>query len=242
MPNRVHATTLAIVVMWHSAAFAQGAYVSASVLADVVLSTHTEYPGAESMAGGEAMGFALRAGTPLGARWGVEVEFVRPGEIEHEGDLGLRPLVEAGLYEFEPMVSQGNRPVDYQIVTSLLQPGLGYRVRSAERNTTLSAALWLEQRLAERFSMVYLGGVAFSRSEFESEVTYAPLILAPPSLAPIIFPPIRTNTTVYGVQPMVGVESRIEMARHAHLVPGLRMHASDGRWLVRPSVGVSWTF
>src|SRR5688572_31454070 len=43
-------------------------------------------------AGGEAIGFALRAGTRLGAVWGVEVEFARPSSIEDDNERGVVPL------------------------------------------------------------------------------------------------------------------------------------------------------
>jgi hypothetical protein len=58
----------------------------------------------------------------------------------------------------------------------------------------------------------------------------------------LVPPSVRNKTVFYGVRPMVGVESRIEMTEHAHLVPGLRLHAGEGIWLVRPAVGVAWTF
>jgi hypothetical protein len=238
---RAHAVVVAIVVLWNSAAFAQGSYVSAAVLADVVRTTHTEYRGAPEPTGGEAIGFALRAGTPLGGFWGVEVEFARPGEIEREIGSGIRPLVEPSLTGIPPSVL-GGLPVDYQAITRLVPPSFTYTVRSTERNTTLSAALWLQQQLTGRFAMVYLGGVAFSRSEFESDLTFVPLFPTPPIAGLIALPPTRTDTIIYGVQPMVGIESRIEMSEHARLVPGLRMHASDGRWFIRPSIGIGWTF
>jgi hypothetical protein len=226
--------------MWSGAAFAQGPYVAAAVLADVVRSTHTEYPGApESSGGGEAIGFALRAGTRLGTIWGVEVEFARPGEIEHEIGSGIG-LPESPLVTIPPLV--GDLPGSVQVFAGPVRPGITYRVQSRERNTTLSAALWLEQQLTGRVAMVYLGGMAFSRSEFENEVSYVPIIFTPVLPSPLILPPMRTDTIIYGVQPMVGVESRIEMTGNAHLVPGLRMHASDGRWLIRPAVGIAWRF
>jgi hypothetical protein len=211
------------------------------VLAEVVQATHSEYPGSSEPTGGEAIGFALRAGTPLGGFWGVEVEFVRPDEIEHEFESGIGPFVETSLVDIPPSV-RGGLPVDAQTLTRILPHSFTYVFRSTERNATLSAALWAEQQLTGRFAMVYLGGIAFSRAAFESEVTFAPLFATLPIASLIPLPPNRNRTIVYGVQPMVGVESRIEMSEHAHLVPGLRMHASDGRWLIRPAVGIAWRF
>jgi len=44
----------------------------------------------------------------------------------------------------------------------------------------------------------------------------------------------------------VGIEMRAGMTDHAQLVAGLRVHplgqsAVDG-WMIRPSVGLAWTF
>src|SRR4029434_2640504 len=70
----------------------QSAYVSAAVVGDVLLNTHSETSlGGDLPSGGEAIGFALRVGTPLGSRWGVELEFTRAGEIETKFD-GAIPL------------------------------------------------------------------------------------------------------------------------------------------------------
>jgi hypothetical protein len=119
-------------------------------------------------------------------------------------------------------------------------PQLGYSVRSRQRNSSLSTTLWLQQQLSARVSMVYHGGVAFSRTDFESEISFPPLIFgAPIRLLP---PPTRNETVVYGVRPVVGVESRIAMGQHAHLVPGVRLQAGEGRWLIRPAVGIGWMF
>lgn len=238
---RVRVSVLVVLVMVAGVrvTFAQGAYVSAAVMADIVRSTHSDVPGlAGGDGGGEAIGFALRAGTPLGAIWGLEVEFARPGEIEREIDSGIRVPVDVPVPGM-PLVSRN--PVAGLLPEDLSLAAFAYRVRSTERNATLSAALWLRQELTGRLSMVYLGGMAFTRSEYENEVTYAPFILTP-GFPPSILPPTLTRTTVYGVQPLVGVESRVEMTDHLRLVPGLRMQASDGRWLIRPSVGLAWNF
>ena len=46
----------------------------------------------------------------------------------------------------------------------------------------------------------------------------------------------------YDVAPMVGVEGRIRMGGQVELVPGLRLHGTDGGWLIRPALGLMWTF
>ena len=49
--------------------FAQSTYVGAALVGDVLRSTHTEFAGGrDDSTDGEAIGFALRVGTPLGTR------------------------------------------------------------------------------------------------------------------------------------------------------------------------------
>jgi hypothetical protein len=209
-------------------ASAQGTYVSASLLGDIVRSTHTNNAGYDDGAGGEALGFALRVGTPLGAAWGVELEFARPAEIEDEGQPRVLPLA---------LQRSGIAPVEAGQVAPVYPFVYPYQVRTSHRNTTLSAAVWAQQQLSARFAMVYLGGMGFYRSEHEYDLAYSPLVRAIPLILPF-----ESETIVYGVRPMAGVESRIPMTEHAQLVPGIRLHGSDNGWLIRPSIGIAWTF
>lgn len=240
MTFRVPILVLVMMLSAASNARAQGGYVSAAVMADIVRSTHSNSGGVGDEGGGEVMGFALRAGTPLGAIWGVEVEFARPGEIEREISTGIPlpvdiPVTVPGV----PGVvrnPEASRPAEL-----VIRGGYPLRMRSAERHSTLSATLWVQQQFTGRFSMVYHGGVAFSRSEYESEVTYSPLILVPESSS-LVLPPTLSESTVYGIRPVVGVESRLQMTDRAQLVPGLRMQAGNGQWFIRPSIGLAWHF
>src|SRR5262245_44535293 len=85
-----------LVTLGTGAASAQSPYAGAALVGDVLLSTHSESTfGGDAPEGGEAIGFALRVGTPLGAHWGVELEFTRPGEIETEFAGGPIPLSRA---------------------------------------------------------------------------------------------------------------------------------------------------
>ena len=244
MPLRVRALFAAAALLaGSSSAFAQGSYVSASVLGDVVRSTHVDYPGViEPAASGEAIGFALRAGTPLGSIWGIEVEYARPGEIENESTpLGL-PLAQSSL----TFTNLGELPGTSTLLPEIFAPSiLPYSIRTSARHSTLSTALWVHQQLTARVAMIYLGGMAFYRSEqeYEYQVTF-PRLAGPVPLPPSLVVPgaFRTESVAYGVRPLAGVESRIGMTEHAHLSAGVRLQASSGMWLIRPSIGVGWTF
>ena len=73
---------------------AQSTYVGASALADIARFSSA---GFGDSPGGEAFGGAIRVGTGVTDRWGIDLEFTRPGEIEQENSLyyalgRLKPL------------------------------------------------------------------------------------------------------------------------------------------------------
>jgi hypothetical protein len=167
----------------------------------------------------------------------VDLEFVRPGEITTDQIPEFLPLLTTGVTAVPP--STLPNVYDPRILPdSLLFPSYSYRFRSTQRRTTLSTALWVRQEISRRrFSMVYLGGVAFGRTESEVEIGYLPIR---PTIIPI--PPSVSESINYDVAPMVGVEGRIRMGGQVELVPGLRLHGTDGGWLIRPALGLMWTF
>ena len=212
-------------------AFAQG-YIGAFLVADVVRLNQYDSRIGDS-GSGEALGFALRLGTEVGRRWGIEVEFVRPGDITSDQLPDVYPLP-ASVTAERVLPSLPNVSVPD---VSLTFPAYSYRFRSTQRRTTLSTALWVRQEISRRFSLAYVGGVAFGRTEQEIEIDYLPI-------RPVILPiPRSVNESIqYSVGPMVGVEGRIRMASQVNLVPGLRLHGFDGGWLIRPALGLAWIF
>jgi len=215
-------------------AFAQGAYVGAFLVGEIVRLDQYDSR-AEDSGNGESLGFALRLGSPIGAKWGVELEFVRPGEITSTQVPQIFPAIldVTPIQVIPGLPNQGG-------YAPLIYPPISYEFRSTQRRTTLSPALWVRQEISQRFSMVYLGGVAFGRTSNEVEINYSfgrSTILPIPSIAPIV-----NESITYDVQPMVGVEGRIRMAGKVDLVPGLRLHGAQGGWLIRPAVGLSWNF
>ena len=221
-------------------AAAQSAYVGASVFGDIVRVSNSRSVFTDDTGGGEAVGFTLRVGTPLGDRWGIEAEFARPAEFEEPVPTGPVPLrflpgaSEAALYNVLP-VSVGGAGA---LPSSLIFPPFTFR--TTHRNTTFSTAAWLRQDFSARSSLVYLGGLGFYRSDREFQSSFDPRALLG-GIAPSILP-YSSETVVYGVSPFVGVEGRIGLGEHAQLVPGFRFHGFDNTWLLRPSVGLNWMF
>jgi hypothetical protein len=218
--------------------FAQSTYVGAALVGDVLRSTHTESSvGPDNLTDGEAIGFALRVGTPLGSRWGVELEFARPGEIETEfsGSIPLASGIDSlALLQTSRVVSPG------VILPQIFPPILPYRLRSTQRYSTLSTSAWFNQSLSSRVSLVYLAGMGFYRATLETDSRFE--ILAAISTVPAGFPSITTKTVNYGVRPVAGLEARIKLTEHADLVPGIRLHGLENAWLLRPAVGLAWNF
>jgi hypothetical protein len=234
MKHAAAAAVLLLFGMLAPSAFAQGAYVGAFLVGEIV--RLDQYDSRTPDTGnGESFGFGLRLGSPVGAKWGVELEFVRPGEITSDQLPQVLPAVYQLTVErtFPGLPNEGN-------YDPLIFPTYSYRFRTTQRRTTLSTSLWVRQEISPRFSLVYLGGVAFGRTNSDVEITYLlnrPTILPIPPIAPL-----STESIIYDVGPMVGVEGRIGLAGQVDLIPGLRLHGVNGGWLIRPAVGLSWTF
>ena len=230
---KISVTALALLLVIAPSVCAQGAYVSAFLTGDVVRLDGVEGTGRGESRNGEAIGFALRLGTELSPKWGVELEFARPAEIETVDSPGIVPLP-AGP---PVVVTPGNGTIT--IPDSTVLPIFSYSFRTRQRNTTLSPALWVRQELSTRVSLVYSGGAAFRRQTSELTIEIQP---SPVPGIPIVFPPSVTKTTAYDVGAFAGIEGRIGLTEHVQLVPGVRLHGISGGWLLRPSVGMGWTF
>lgn len=220
-------------------ALAQSAYVAGTIGADVSRSSKSESDGFEHPNGdGEVFSGALRLGTSFVEPWGIELEFVRPAEIESTSSgFGVpRPLA-AGSSSTVIDSLRGLAPVLY--------PAIVFDdIRVRQRNTTVSTLAWVRHRVNDSFDLVYLGGLSFSRLVQEMELRY----VASPQFGGVLLPRLisLTRVTAYGVGPVVGMEGRLAMTAHLRLVPGIRLHGVGGDmldgWLIRPSVGLAWAF
>ena len=77
---------VALLLTIPAVAQAQGPYVGASVLTDIVRASGSDDFNSGS---GEAFGGALRVGASLGSQWGVDLEFARSGDIEWEPPVAI---------------------------------------------------------------------------------------------------------------------------------------------------------
>lgn len=220
-------------------ALAQGPFVGVSLTGDIVRFSHAGSEGArDASTGGEAVGFALRAGTPLGAAWGVDAEFVRPAAIENEGVPGVIPLANWQLGLIEPAGREGLTAAELGLV---IYPPLWPRIRTWHRNTTFAAGLWARQAISARAALVYSGGAAFHRTARDIEWSYQGIERL--AAAPFILPrELRTESISYSTRPYAGIEARIGMTRQLELVPAVRVHGLEDGVVVRPAIGLAWSF
>jgi hypothetical protein len=217
---------------------AQSLYVGASVVADVVRFSGPSGGLGDSIGNGETIGGSLRIGTAVSNRWGVDLEFVRPGRIESTPNFRIlqagRPTIPAVLGVPSGILPEIFPPVDVVI---------------RQRFTTLSTMVWARQSLGARVDLVYLGGVAFTRATSESRFEFVRLGgVGRDSLDDLIGPiaPIESRTVSYDAGPSVGIDLRVSMTEHLRLVPGMRLlvvdNAGQSGWITRPSVGLIWMF
>jgi hypothetical protein len=91
-----------------------------------------------------------------------------------------------------------------------------------------------------RVELSYTGGLTLVQSESESEITIADERLAFWAL------PAGFETTEHRAAPVVGMDAAIRFTDHTALTAGIRVHAvtvsGTAGWLVRPAVGVRWSF
>lgn len=202
------------------------AYVSVLAAGDVVRGTSitNNYPfgGFESETNGEALALLLRAGTPLGGRWGVEFEFGYGGEIE---DTSRFPFALPNIL----MLPDG---------LSLPFPGFAPEVVRTQQRTTYGAALWHRMQPTDRVDVTVLGGLTFQRVRTAHSMSFLD--------GPIALSVVPTDYEVieYGAGPMAGIETGIGLTRRLAITAGARLHAGAGGrgWLMRPAAGLRWSF
>lgn len=219
-------------------AHAQSTYIGAAAAADIVrFGTAAGIGGGPS---GEAFGGSVRIGTSITDRWGLDLEFARPGEIDHQSSPGLLRVMSAATVRQAPggpggMIAAPGMPGRAQpfpgggAFFNIQAPRIA-QITTTQRFSTLTAMPWIRQSLGSRADIVYLGGIAFVRTERA------------------ISSGGRGDQTAiaYGAAPAVGVDVRVSMTDHLRFVPGMRLLVVDagGRsgWITRPSLGLQWTF
>jgi hypothetical protein len=211
-----------LVVLTGTVAAAQSPYAGGSVIADIVRLSGS--PDFGTPGNGESFGGTVRVGASLGERWGVDLEFARTGEIESRPDIRILanafPITAPGLFIFP-------------------QP----QITARRQASTLTTMLWWRHEVGERFDLVYLGGVAFTRGDASLRIEIPSIpIPSPIGLVPVPSQVIDQESVSYTTGVAVGLDGRIWMTERLRLVPGLRLLTVPDGWVVRPAVGIQWIF
>jgi hypothetical protein len=228
-------TFVTFLLVTASVASAQTPYIGASANADIVRFSGATDEFSGFNGDGEAFGWAVRAGVPLGERWGIDAEFVRAGKVTSESSF---PLV----FPTEPVF-----PPSFPVGASLDLIPNSFDMTRHERFSTLSTTAWFRHDIANRFALVYLGGLAFVREEREVNVLFPSFICTAGTIFCNDMLSVRADRTIsYSAAPIVGLDARLGLTERLSVVPGVRLlvvDASGQRALMtRPSFGVQWTF
>jgi hypothetical protein len=219
-----------------SPAAAQSTYVSASLLGEFSRFGGTDVEGdfsrlsslpVSSSRNGETIGFDVRIGRGLAERWGVEFAYARGGD--HDERRSINPFAAIDLPSLPPLPGLPTLPV-------LPPPNIEVELTNEDQYSTFTTSAWVRQDLG-RVALVFSGGVAFNRVESEQTIAITDTRLA--IYAPF---PQEIETVIYNVGPAVGAEAVFDVAEHAAITGGVRLHGVGGGWLIRPSVGLRWTF
>ena len=191
---------------------------------------------------GTAAGGGLRVGTFLHQNWSLELAV----DVASRTNTTFRNPIEAF-----PTRSSTLRLPEISNSTSYL---------------TVSTVVGFHPQKMRRFHLGYLGGLALVRGTYESIIpnfSYIPLELAfmsgPSSFASAIgsigsltqpVPTITGSQTLRRIDNSIGgvlgFEAAIDMSAHFAIVPGVRavVFSNEGQsvFLIRPEVGVRWTF
>lgn len=219
-----------------AAAQSPSTYVSVLIGGDIVRGTSIDndalplLPGLRHESDDAAVAVLVRAGTPIGERWGVEFEAGFGGAIEsvQSYDVSAFAFARPGAGLF----------LDGFPDRLLPPPFVAYEVRTSQRRATLGASVWTRREIGERAGLTFLGGLVFSRVRAEDTIDFD----TPLGLSVV---PVSHESTAYGVGAMAGIETDVRLTGSLSLSAGARLHSENaaGRaWVIRPAAGLRWNF
>jgi outer membrane protein with beta-barrel domain len=215
-PAAAQSTSIGVNGAWDVARFSKVEADNASVFTSV----------AESL-DGDALGFAVNVRRAIGENWGVAVEYSRSGDMESRTSRRIGPI-------------PASPAVGIPLPPNVIRPDFEIEVSTEQQHQSIGALAWVRHGVGDRVDLSYLGGVAFVRSELERDLGLDPRVLA------IYIAPSELTTIENNVAPLVGVDADFELTDHTAFTAGVRLQGLNvgGRsgWLIRPGVGVRWTF
>jgi hypothetical protein len=226
-----------LIVSALSAAAQSPVYITGTGFADIKTFSGTEgnpYGSSSSQLGGTTAGGGFRIGTFLHPRWSLELAIDTGGKTEGSTQY---PMILLADLPTSPRVPDFKQSVRFLTVSSLV----GYH--PAPRG---------------RLRPGFLAGFSFVRGTYRSEYpnyyVLATGVLTRVNLStvfPTIFPPpVFTTETITSTENTsavaLGFETAIDLQKHLAVVPEVRALAFSQRgagvFLIRPGVGVRWSF
>jgi hypothetical protein len=183
---------------------------------------------------GEALGFGVSVRRGIGRNWGVAFEFSRTGEIESRSSRRISPLRTGGPTLIPTL------PGVIQIPTLFPPlPDFEFVLDTEQQHQTFAALAWVRHDVSDRIDLSYTGGITFVRSEYDRDYS-----VTDPRLA-LFIAPLDLRTIDFSVGATAGLDVDVELTDHTGFTGAVRLQGLNaGRtgWLIRPAVGVRWTF
>ncbi len=223
----------AVFLLAAAPALAQSTMITAAVNGDITRFSSVETDGlsigdvfTDATHDGEAIGFTVGVARAIGERWGVAFEVGRTGEIENSETAAFDPRI---------LIQVPLPPIGRPILD------LAFERRTELQLTTSTALLWVKHSAGDRVELSYTAGLSLVSSE--SARTFS---ITDDRLLAIWALPTGLRTTEHRAAPVVGADAAITLTDHIALTAGIRAFvvevAGTSGWLIRPGVGVRWTF
>jgi hypothetical protein len=223
-------TTITTVLALCTPALAQSGYVVGSLNADIARTVRTVEDDSTFESGnGQTAGGSIRVGVLPSPRFGIELEIARSGQFRNETTFTFPEVI--------PTAGGFSTSFESTFVNA---------IESRDRTLTIGTFGSARRQLNAGTRFVFLGGLVFWRTTShirteetrrETTRTAAGLITSQLTIATS-----RQTAVEYRGGLAVGVEAHFTVVRRVILAPGVRMYGLHGGWLLRPGVGVGWTF
>jgi hypothetical protein len=239
------AVCVSMLLAWPARA-QSGAYVGGSLFADIQRSSGIT--GSTSPAGstgstkldGTAIGWGIRGGAFLASSWTLEVSFDRGATIDRTVSQQPTPLPLASTASISSQIAALLSPI-------IIRPQ--FTEHLSARTTATSVLLAYHPPAAKRLRAGFAGGLTFMHTATTLVGTLQYVVngtTVPPPRTTVIPVPIaapfttETDSALNQLAATVGAEVAVSLSQHASVVPEIRVHGLEARFVIRPGVGVRW--
>jgi hypothetical protein len=194
---------------------------------------------------GTVVGGGIRAGAFLASSWTLEVSLDRGATLDKTIGQQPTPLV---LSTAPTLSTLTTLPVRALPSPSIVLPQ--FDEQASTKTTGTSVLLAYHPPSGNRLRAGFAGGLTFMHTATTLVETIRYTVVGdgtiPPPGVTIIPVPIpapittRIDTVSNQLAATVGAEVAVALSTHVAVVPEIRAHGFDGRFVIRPGVGVRW--